>query len=147
MSKKRINKVVRNREDLSDFLNKCHEDYDGEVWIGDFAPKPKKRKVTQNNLFHLWLTAWVKSECGGYDKNYAEVVKMELKKMFLPMIEVKGMNKLHKIPQHTSDLTDEEFTHFLKQVEQFFAVEYSFIVPQKDDKYFEEFYQAYRVKT
>lgn len=140
-----MKKFVYNRTELKIKLRECLDKYkDGETWILDFLKKPEKRKLSQNNLFHMWVTMWCKSQGEGRNKQYFETVKYELKKMFLPIVETKGLNGVVRTPKHTSDLSKEEFTNFLNDVLDYFACEWSFKLPLPEDRYFEEAYQAYR---
>lgn len=141
-----MKKVIRNIDDYKKAMSYIGEKYsENNVWIIEFKKAPKKRKLKQSALFHMWIQLWCKSQGEAGNKEYFESVKFEIKKMFLPDIEVSYMGKIVTMPKPTSSLDTIEFNQFLENVNRYFGQEQGFSLPWPEDRFFEKVYQAIRV--
>ena len=140
-----MRKTIRSKEQLQMYIQSCQKFFDRhkECYVS-YEKIPKKRSVKQNKLLHVWINCWCESQGEKNDQVYISVVKMELKKMFLPLIEIIGLKGKYKIPTPTSSLDTIKFNTFLESIHEYFLNEYSFRLLWPEDKEFEDFYQAYK---
>ncbi len=106
----------------------------------EVSEKRLRRSISQNSLYWLWLTC-IEFETGNDRSDLHEFFKTkylvpEIKNIFGSNVEIRT----------TTDLNTTQFKYLLDQVQIFASTELSIILPDPEDKKWEEFYSYYSDK-
>lgn len=102
--------------------------------------RPEGSTLTQKATYWLWIeciceeTGVVRTDT---NKTY---ISNRIKKKFGYTTLFKG----ETIPISTKDMTKDQMRKYMDELKIYFETEQNIFLPNKEDKYFEEFYQAYR---
>lgn len=86
----------------------------------------------------MWLNCIAK-ETGGDQEGIAE----EFRRRYLGYKVVEIFQEERQILRSTTELTSEEFTNYLYQIQMFCETELGIILPNPEDRYFEQFLDQY----
>lgn len=139
-----MKKIIRNKEDLTYFVDLVQKMFkDGNAYIAEFKKKPKKRNLSQNNLYWLWIACICSEQ--GYLKTDKKYVSERLKEILgIPFVKKEVLGEIITEYKSTADMSEAEMSKYMKELQEYIAIEYSIVLPNKEDRYFEEFYQAYK---
>jgi hypothetical protein len=98
----------------------------------------ENRTLPQNKLMWLWLSC-LEAETG----NNKETLHEYFKEMFLPLKSDIVFNKEIIKRTSTTDLNTLEFKKYLDNI-QLFASKQGIILPNPEDRYWNEFYETYK---
>lgn len=127
------------KQAVIDYINKLPGSKRYDV---DISLHREQRSISQNSLYWLWL-ACICSETGS-DKDQ---VHDELRKMYLPKIEVIGLfGEVNEKPVSTSKLTTQQFKEYLDKIQAFAGSELGIILPLPEDKLWSDYYETYKNK-
>lgn len=124
------------RESVKMYIDKLPPD---KLYNVEIVRKQPRRSIDQNKLYWLWLNCISKEI--GYPPD-------ELHSVFA----LKYLGASHRVicgetvvaTPSTKRLSTEEFSAYLDQVSAFVAAELGIILPDPQDRYFEQFYEQYK---
>lgn len=102
--------------------------------------KREKRTVDQNSLYWLWI-ACIMDETG----NEKEFLHEFFKGKFLGYHERVVFGQVVKTPKTTTTLDTKQFTNYLEEIRVFAAAELGIVLPDPEDKYWQDFYDKYKL--
>lgn len=105
----------------------------GQSYDVDVKRTKTKRSNNQNALYHMWLRCMA-TETG----NSVDTIEKVLKKKFLGFDTKECMGEVVGELKGTHDLSTEQMTEFLNNI-QSFAADYGILLPQPEDKIFAQF--------
>lgn len=129
---------IRSKQDIDcvrSYLDRLSTDKQYEVKI---TPLRKKRSVSQNALYHTWLSCVAKET--GED---VESLHKYFASKFLGYKSVEVMGETINVIISTTKLSTEEFTSYLDQINMFCEIELNIILPYPTDKFYEQFEEQY----
>jgi hypothetical protein len=113
---------------------------DGKQYIIEIKIKRERRTIDQNRLYWLWLSC-IMDETGEYKDALHEYFKQH----FLGCDEYKVFNKQQiAISKSTATLDTKQMTDYLERIQQFASSELGIVLPNPEDRYWEEFYNHYK---
>lgn len=99
----------------------------------------KKRSISQNSLYWLYVN-YIANDTG----NDREAIHDELRRMFLPVNSgLLGNKEIYSLTSTTS-LDTLQFTQFIDKIVVWASSELGIILPNPEDKIFEEFKEKYK---
>lgn len=111
---------------------------ENKQYIVDIKEKRSQRSVNQNALYWLWV-ACICDETGGNKDQIHE----ELKQMFLPKEQAKGITEIVERPVSTTSLDTLQFKQYLDKIQVFANTELGIDLPNPDDLVWEQFESTY----
>ncbi len=119
-----------------DYVNKLP---DNKKFTVEIKRKREKRSIDQNRLYWLWLNC-IMDETGEHKDNLHEYFKQH----YLGISEHMVFDKYQVIiARSTTGLDTKEMTDYLNRIQQFAGTELGIILPNPEDKHFEEFKTHY----
>ena len=112
------------KKDLYAYLKALPLPYSIEIFTGE------NRTLAQNALYHSWVNI-ISKETGQVPSE----IKMEIQAMFLPTIEKELNGFKFVILTSTKDLSIQEMSTFLEQIQAYYATEHQIILPYLDPKH------------
>jgi hypothetical protein len=102
------------------------------------AKKAEIRTLSQNRLYYLWLNC-ISDETGNDVEDLHEYFKLKFIGVRSRIIYGENVVKAYS----TTDLNTEQFKEYLDNVQRWANVEQGIILPNPEDKYWEQFYNEY----
>ena len=102
--------------------------------------KREKRSVDQNSLYWLWI-ACIMVETG----NDKEFLHEFFKGKFLGYYERIVFGEVVKTTKSTTTLDTKQFTNYLEDIRVFAAAELGIVLPDPEDRYWQDFYDKYKL--
>lgn len=99
----------------------------------------EKRTLSQNNLFHLWVSC-IASETG----ENKDRIKVALKEMFLGYRTHTTFGHTSYALPSTTELDAKQMSDFMNQVHSFAAAELGIVLPLPEDEYFYQFVEQFK---
>lgn len=133
--------LIRNAEDkaaILSYIQRLPADKEYSVTISRAA---KKRTVSQNSLYWLWLTC-IESETG-QDKGSLHLF---FKQQFLAERQAIFEGASYLTEPSTSELSVQEFTRYLNKIQIFAAAELGIVLPVPEDQIFTQFQEQYDIR-
>jgi hypothetical protein len=113
---------------------------DGKQYAVEIKVNRERRTIDQNRLYWLWLSC-IMDETGEHKDALHEYFKQH----FLGCDEYKVFNKQQiTIPKSTATLDTKQMTEYLERIQQFASSELGIVLPNPEDRYWEEFYNHYK---
>lgn len=109
------------------------------VWEIKITKKHFKRSVSQNNLYWLWLSC-LEKETGNDRNDLHEFFKAK----FLGFEEIKVFDHVITRVVSTTEKDTLQFKEYLDKIQMFASMELGIQLPDPEDKYWNEFYEAYK---
>ena len=113
---------------------------DGKRYNVRVTLKREKRTVDQNSLFWLWI-ACIADETGNEKMYLHEFFKGK----FLGYNEQVVFGQVVTTPKTTTTLDTKQFTNYLEDIKVFAAAELGIILPDPEDRYWQDFYDRYKL--
>lgn len=110
------------KKELYAHLKKLELPYYIEVRTGDI------RTLAQNKLYHFWVGV-ISHEMG----QLPEEIRVENQHRFLPFTEIKRNGFTFVVTTSTTDLTIEEMSKYLEQIQIYYKTEHNIELPYKYD--------------
>jgi len=127
----------RDKQAVIDYIERLPDD---KQYIVDIKVKRKRRTIDQNRLYWLWLSC-IMDETGQHKDELHEFFKQH----FLGVTETWCFNKYQVfVPSSTTKLDTLEMTHYLERIQQFALTDLGIVLPNPQDKFWEEFYSRYK---
>lgn len=120
------------RDAVVEYLSRLSFDK-GQSYDVDVKRTKTKRSNNQNALYQMWVRCMA-TETG----NSVDTIKKVLKKKFLGYDTKECMGEVVGVLKGTHDLSTEQMTEFLNNI-QSFAADYGILLPQPEDKIFAQF--------
>lgn len=132
-----VNSEGRRQEALIDLTNKIISK--NGFWY-ESKNRVKKRTPSQNRLLYLWETCIYKDGELGYYQHQIHELNIE---MFAPKeeLEIGGITIL--VPVRTSHMNVAQKAEYLTKIQRFYETEHNVILPDPEDRKFEQFVQHY----
>lgn len=127
----------KDKQKVFDYLEKLPE---GKRYFVDIVLKREKRTVDQNCLYWLWI-ACIMLETG----NDKEFLHEYFKGKFLGYVEKVVFGEVIKTPKSTTTLNTKQFTNYLEDIRVFAAAELGIVLPDPEDRYWQDFYDKYKL--
>lgn len=121
-------------KDYIDKLNIHHKNYKVAI-----TRKAEKRTIPQNRLYRLWLNC-ISAESGNDVEDLHEYLKMTFLDVHSRIIYGKEVMRVTS----TTELNTEQFTAFLEKVQQWASSELGVILPNPEDRFYEQFVERYK---
>lgn len=118
-----IDAVLEAREDT---MRSCTPGMRPKLWRVILEPYQKPRSLEQNSTIHMWF-----GEIAEHVGDAPAAVKRWLKEDFYPRETVLRLGKFRDEPKSTSDLTAQEMTQVMEQI-QALCAEYEIPITQPD---------------
>lgn len=113
---------------------------DGKRYNVRVTLKREKRTVDQNSLYWLWI-ACIADETGNEKMYLHEFFKGK----FLGYNEQVVFGQVVTTPKTTTTLDTKQFTNYLEDIKVFAAAELGIILPDPEDRYWQDFYDRYKL--
>lgn len=113
---------------------------EGKSYTADVKLRREKRTIDQNSLLWLWVNC-ISDETGNEKNALHEYFKAE----FLGFTEIVVFGKIQKHINSTTGLDTKQFTHYLEKIKIFAASELGIVLPEPSDRYWQEFYDKYKL--
>jgi len=121
---------------VTSYIEKLPENKSFEINISLLR---KRRSLPQNSLYWLWLSC-IAHETGN-DRNYLhQFFGIE----YLPHESRKVFQRFIDMPISTTTLDSAQFTAYLDKIRAFAASELGIVLPDPEDRYWNEFYNQYK---
>lgn len=111
----------------------------GKGFIVKITRRQTRRTVNQNRLYWLYV-ACIMQETG----NSKDVIHEWLKVKFLGNETVMIGDEAISVPVSTARLNTAQFTHYIDRIVTWASSELGIILPDPEESYFEQFYEAYK---
>lgn len=113
---------------------------DGKRYNVRVTLKREKRTVDQNSLYWLWI-ACIADETGNEKMFLHEFFKGK----FLGYNEQVVFGQVVTTPKTTTTLNTKQFTTYLEEIRAFAAAELGIVLPDPEDRYWQDFYDKYKL--
>lgn len=134
-----------------DFRVLCQKDKDKAIaYITDLPEgkryhvkvtlKREKRTVDQNSLYWLWI-ACIRDETG----NEKDFLHDHFRGKYIGYDEQVVFGEVIRKPKSTTRLDTKQFTLYLESIRVFAASELGIVLPDPEDKYWQDFYDKYKL--
>jgi hypothetical protein len=124
------------KQKVMDYVNRLPG---GKKYTVEVKIKREQRSVNQNRLYFLWLSCLM-DETGEHKDTLHEYFKQH----FLGVDERFVFNKYQIIvPKSTTGLDTKQMTDYLERIQQFANTELGVVLPNPEDRYWEEFVEHY----
>lgn len=111
---------------------------EGVHWIMDVKRYRKRRTLSQNKLYWLWINC-IAAETG----NRPDDIHDYLKEKFLPKRTIDIFGNAKDIPISTTQLNTKQFTNYLNAIDADVSTE-GIMLLYPDDLHWESFYEKYK---
>lgn len=121
---------------IKQYIDKCKDDvlYDVEI-----KRHTKMRSPSQNRLYWLYIACIVDET-----DNDRDTIHYELRRRFLPLKEKVFAGETTIQLTSTTELDTAQFTRYIDRIVAFAHSELGIILPNPEDRYFEQFYEQYK---
>ena len=129
---------IKTEIDKIKFLTIIQQLKDDVHWIIDIKRYRKRRTLSQNKLYWLWINC-IASETGNRPENIHDY----LKNKFLPKRKINIFGEIKEIPFSTTELNTKQFTNYLNSIDADVSTEgIQLLYP--DDLHWDNFYDKYK---
>lgn len=122
---------------ITDYLSKL--DISQREYKVSIVRKAEKRTLQQNRLYRLWLNC-ISAESGNDVEDLHEYFKLKYLDVHARIIYGQEVVRVTS----TTELNTEQFTAFLKRVQEWASVELGIILPEPEDMIFSQFEERYK---
>lgn len=128
---------IQNQIDRIKVLSAIQDLKENVHWIVDIKRYRKKRTLSQNKLYWLWIN------CIAYETgNKPDDIHDYLKNRFLPKRKIKIFDEIKEVTMSTTELNTKQFTDYLNAIDADISTE-GITLLYPDDLHWESFEQKY----
>ena len=129
---------IRTEIDKIKLLTIIQQLKEGVHWVIDVKRYRKKRTLSQNKMYWLWINC-IASETG----NRPDDIHDYLKNKYLPKRQIDIFGNIKEIPYSTTELNTKQFTDYLNAIDADVSTE-GITLLYPDDLHWDSFYDKYK---